>query len=704
MKKLLSIILAAVMILSFIPSVFAEGEEALILPQKILRVGETLRLSGVPSGATLVSSDEEIATVTNDGEVSGKKIGKVTITIDGTKTSVEIPVVGENLIEKAKTGDSYFENGIYHKTAGTGTTTDSSATKWTLSGFGSIEKVDDILLPGAESAVGGIKATYKAGSANRIQSQGATSSEANLKKYYTVSGGNGKIYELSTWIKLTADGEKAFPTTKLQFYGYYWDNSAKSRVPATILDLSNGGIDWQYISPVGVLIDRDDTLYFNPRFDMASSAEGGGVAYLTAMSIHEVVFDELRLSDSSVELDPEETHTLSATHLSNTGNEFHSYFLYDASGRGIIKPTYTSNNTDVATVDETTGVITAVKKGVAIVTATSTIGGVEKSATVKVIVDGGEEEDASATGTVSFAETTNIDGFDNIDVKSVSRGEAVELTAHKKDIPGHKFIGWKRGADTSEKNAWVDISGDTYQVWTNTYLTAIYEKTSDKAVEFWNQNGAYIGKMDEETYNEQDELFTPKLTGFDTFLGWFTDENVEFKAGETLADGTTNAVAQYNASSVSNVTFNGNTITDANTYDKKIELSATTAATTCWKRNGEIIAYGDSYTFNVWDATNITEGTEEITDKVPVAVLDYSEKYKAYMLEYDAGDYDIVEAGIIFGKDTPAMKRFTSQRKVSHNQFTVPEEEGLDATGYIVYTLDKGASYKFKYVTVPAAE
>lgn len=74
------------------------------------------------------------------------------------------------------------------------------------------------------------------------------------------------------------------------------------------------------------------------------------------------------------------------------------------------------------------------------------------------------------------------------------------------------------------------------------------------------------------------------------------------------------------------------------------------------------------------------------------------------MLEYDAGDYEIVEAGIIFGKDTPDMKRFTSQRKVSHNQFTVPEEDGLNATGYIVYTLDKGASYKFKYVTVPTAE
>ncbi|MBQ2743188.1 MAG: hypothetical protein IJF32_10340, partial [Oscillospiraceae bacterium] len=99
-----------------------------------------------------------------------------------------------------------------------------------------------------------------------------------------------------------------------------------------------------------------------------------------------------------------------------------------------------------------------------------------------------------------------------------------------------------------------------------------------------------------------------------------------------------------------------------------------------------------------------TEGTEEIKDKVPVAVLDYSDNHKAYMLEYDAGDYEIVEAGIIFGKDTADIKTYTSQRKEKHNQFTVPEEGELDATGYIIYTLDNGASYKTKYVSVKAAD
>ena len=313
------------------------------------------------------------------------------------------------------------------------------------------------------------------------------------------------------------------------------------------------------------------------------------------------------------------------------------------------------------------------------------------------------EEDEDAYGEVSFAQTTNIDGFNGIDIDSVSRGGSVTLTAHKKNIEGYKFVGWKRGADTSDENAWVDIDGDTYSVWSNTYLTAVYEKEDNKNVAFWNQNGAYIGSMTESVYNEQTTLFTPKLTGFGTFLGWFTDGNKPFTAGQTLADGTTNAVAQYTASAITGVKHNGTAVADAGTYNAPVELNKANA-NTVWLRDGEPVAYGTTYKFNVWDATDITEGTEEITDKVPVAILDYSDAHKAYMLEYDAGDYEIVEAGIIFGKDTASIKTYTSQRKEKHNQFTVPEEGDLDATGYIIYTLDDGVSYKTKYVSVKTEE
>ncbi|MBQ2741763.1 MAG: hypothetical protein IJF32_03070, partial [Oscillospiraceae bacterium] len=338
---------------------------------------------------------------------------------------------------------------------------------------------------------------------------------------------------------------------------------------------------------------------------------------------------------------------------------------------------------------------------------TTTAGNIRPNQLILTEIPGAEieEEKEYVSPNASFAETTNIDGFDDITVRSVRRGATVTLTAHKQSIPGYKFIGWKRGADISDANAWVDVSEDKYRVWSNTYLTAIYEpvaESGDKVVEFWNQNGAYIGKMDEETYNAQDELFTPKLTGFGSFRGWFTDGNVEFTAKQTLAAGTTNAVAQYTASTITGVKHNGTAVDGADTYNKEITLPATSEETTCWKRDGEIIAYGSSYKFNVWDATNITEGTEEITDKVPVAILDYSEKHKAYMFEYDAGECEIAEAGIIFGGESidSCEKKYTSQRKVLHNQFTVPEEDALSAKGYIIYRLNDGSNYEVKYFTV----
>lgn len=300
---------------------------------------------------------------------------------------------------------------------------------------------------------------------------------------------------------------------------------------------------------------------------------------------------------------------------------------------------------------------------------------------------------------VSFAQTTNIAGFDGINVSSVARGASVDLTAHKQDIDGYKFVGWKRGADTSDDNAWVDITGDTYNVWTNTYLTAVYEpvaEPTEAVVEFWNQNGAYLGKATEATYATVVKK-VPTLTGFATFLGWFTDGNVELDENTVLSVGTTNAVAQYEANTVSGVMLNGNIVDDADAYNKEIPLTMS-AGSTCWKRDGKIISYDANYIYNVWGATAITEGTDAIADKVPVAIFEYSSAYGAYMLEYDDGDYEIVEAGIIFDGDSvdSCAKKYTSQRKVSHNQFTAPKGDYTSAKGYIIWK-DAFGAYRIDY-------
>ncbi len=652
MKKALSIILAAAMILSLIPSVFAEEGEATVYTYNFNSKDTSCAYSGILSTSTLLKK------VTNED-------GSVTVEIN----------------------DQYAD---YDDTTGR---------HWKM--FATVEEV---------------KTKFKDTTSKLYNVAGfeANSMRVNFpgnKQWFAlkIRVPEPGIYKMSTIIyqatssRMSTGFMSLYPGDTPENQITYGTNGTGGNQVLNSLRSLHNSVPYKG-SEANYPIDFSKVLCANTSneefiYVFGSLASTNGSSAIKNFKLTKIS-DEIKFDKEKIELQVGEEQEIAVSLATQKLHGASKVIFSTSDDEGIVSipKSDSPNNSGVAT-------LTVVADKAGETTITARIG--DATASIPVKVTAPEEEDPVADSTVSFAETTNIDGFDNIDVKSVSRGEAVELTAHKKDIPGYKFIGWKRGADTSEKNAWVEISGDTYNIWTNTYLTAVYEKETDateKAVEFWNQNGAYIGKMDEETYNAEDELFKPSLVGFGKFLGWFTKEATPFTAGMTLANGITNVVAQYSASSVSGITFNGNPITGADTYDTAIELSANSDATTCWKRDGEIIAYGDSYTFNVWDATNITEGTEEITDKVPVAVLDYSEKYEAYMLEYDAGDYEIVEAGIIFGKDTPAMKRFTSQRKVSHNQFTVPEEEGLDATGYIVYTLDKGASYKFKYVTVSEAE
>ncbi|MBQ2743887.1 MAG: hypothetical protein IJF32_13940 [Oscillospiraceae bacterium] len=305
--------------------------------------------------------------------------------------------------------------------------------------------------------------------------------------------------------------------------------------------------------------------------------------------------------------------------------------------------------------------------------------------------------------TVSFVQTTNVDGHNDITVKSVERGASVTLTAHAKVIPGYEFVGWKRGSSDDDNSAWVDIDGDSYNVWTNTFLTAIYKPTAEtaaKTVDFWNQNGAYMGTAADETSFKAMVAEEPSLTGFGDFLGWFTDGKVKLDENTELSNGTTNAVAQYEDGAVSGVTLNGNPVAEADTYNAPISL--TESGVTYWMRGGKTIAYGDTYDFNVWAGTAITSHSDVVSDKVPVAILEYNDTYKAYMLEYDDGDYEIVEAGILFGGNMTVdncTNKYTSQRKVSHNQFTVPAGEYTNAKGYIIWKNASGA-YNIEYFSV----
>ena len=353
--------------------------------------------------------------------------------------------------------------------------------------------------------------------------------------------------------------------------------------------------------------------------------------------------------------------------------------------------TLTSLNTAVATVSGNT--VTAVAPGTATIKATATVDGVEVSDTVEITV--GAE---TADNMVSFAAYSSIAGesvsvsgiiYDE-EVESVSRGTPITVVAP--EVEGYTFRYWKRGSSTNGK--WIsNDSTYSFSLMTNTMLTAVYDENVEaegKKVEFWNQNGTYL-----ETKTVTDGEFeapTATLTGF-TFKGWYVNGKDKLDVSKLTA-AITRAVAQYDANAISgSVTVGGEPESEI-VYNKKI--TKTVPGATVWKRDQKPVAYGETYTYYVWDATDITCETAAISEKEPLIIIE-SGNGGAFMIEYDAGDKQIVEAGIVFGDGATVdvcQAKATSQKNLSHGQFTATSDYSA-ARGYIIYK-DNG-NYIVKY-------
>ncbi len=308
-----------------------------------------------------------------------------------------------------------------------------------------------------------------------------------------------------------------------------------------------------------------------------------------------------------------------------------------------------------------------------------------------------EEEEISQL--LSFAAYSGIDGKSvdvsgidyNGDIDSELRGSNVTVSAP--EIDGYVFRYWKRGS--ADNGKWVSSDKEyTFSLMTNTVLTAVYDEVKEDAtaqiVEFWNQNGVYITS---ETVSGGTVKLpaNPTLTGH-TFNNWYVNED-ELLDVSKLTEVITRAVARHTANKISgNVKVNGNAVSDVE-YNKEITTKASDAKV--WMRDGKKVAYGDTYTYYVWDETEITYSTEAVSEKLPLVVLE--EGNGAYMIEYDAGDKELVEAGIVFGSGatvSSCSEKATSQRKVTHGQFTATSDY-TDARGYVIYK--DGTDYKVIY-------
>ncbi|MBQ2743720.1 MAG: hypothetical protein IJF32_13090, partial [Oscillospiraceae bacterium] len=297
-------------------------------------------------------------------------------------------------------------------------------------------------------------------------------------------------------------------------------------------------------------------------------------------------------------------------------------------------------------------------------------------------------------------------------VASVNIGSSQIATATPYE--GYKFAYWK------------DASGDfvsssasyPFNAYSNTYLIAVFDNVSDDAdeiaVEFYDGDRDCLGK---ETLTESKafkDVTTPNnygVTGYD-FTGWSID-------GETVIDSLTRAVALYakegKAINGATVTVTDGTVTTYENvkYDRKIEATASGEGFSYWTRDDKIISYDEHYEYYAWDSAEIEAVyNAEATDEAPCIVIQSANESiaaDAYMIEYDEGACEIVEAGIIFGTDVKSeVSSCYSKAKVSvpaekaHGQFTASKNANGTAAmqtvvrGYIIYK-DKNGNYKTKY-------
>lgn len=313
-------------------------------------------------------------------------------------------------------------------------------------------------------------------------------------------------------------------------------------------------------------------------------------------------------------------------------------------------------------------------------------------------------EDNSVPATITFAADSigdvalSIDGvpqsYKKLSSVQVERGQKIAVKALAVD--GKKFVGWVRGSADYGRIVSVDAEYE-FTAATHTMLTAVYTDIPEDtaAVEYYNENGQYL-----ETKAAADgkPANNPTLVGY-VFNDWWVAQDTPLVLESVTK--LTRAVAKFAKQGTKySVTVPENTLGAASgeyAYDDELTLTSASGEV-YWLRDGKVVDYGTSYTFNVWGNTVITTATSGY-DNAPKIVLDGVVKDDAYMIEYDSGDKTVIEVGIIFGSSdaitvASCSEKMNSQRNSSHGQFTAQSDYEY-AKGYLIYK--DGGEYKVIY-------
>ena len=473
--RMISAILALCMLIGFapVPSYASASGDSIPtaiqaeLKKGFVEIGTPVALQvsddqGNPiEGATLSfeSKNQSIAEVNAAGKVTGVTIGRTEITVNADyngnilSTTVPVTVVGENLLIRSGVNHGEFEADGYVPLV----TPSSEAVQkflWRVNNGATgnyknaIISFEDMKTPLSGDGTARVlkhrfeEISSKNGSGAwiresdmKLEAQAGYPSDAGTG-IGLVKVDNSKLYELTAWVM--ADEVTTLGTdTALQVMGYDDNGSAGKFVTNSHLNTivkpwegKSGDQDWELVRSPATLL-ADTVQYVSPTFTGVKQDKLGNF-YIAHLSYHEVIYDELRFTaQSDVDaLAKGATVATTVSHYTNTGTEIKA--AKDGSGAPItVAVQYASDAPEVATVDESTGEITAVGGGNAKITATATIGDVKKSASVNVTVQ--DSSSGEATGPDTFVFNFMAYTTDNGDVRPLGFAQTDNTWAFEKE-------------------------------------------------------------------------------------------------------------------------------------------------------------------------------------------------------------------------------------------------------------------------------
>ncbi len=375
---------------------------------KLVNVGDTAKVEVLNAerakDIAFTTSDGKIAVVDENGNVTGINIGRVTITatadFGGNKiktASIEIPVVGENILDSRGVDQGTFDGGRFSLQTGAMNDFDADNKEqfwWVPAVSVYAEKVAIVNGESYGSKLSNLLKVTRENVSVDNQIIVATDRYANKGGQ---SGGfvldNSKIYEFTGWVNQSGvTNAPALSCAVFQYFGKGEDVYGALSTSYRVAPSGDG--EWESFNTTPFDIsDVEIEITAQPRINSGKSAWTGSF-YFADFSFHEVEFDKVSFTPmaSMGNLKVGDSITTTAVPLSTTGMEIKSF---DAAGKAkTAVVSYASSDETVATVAPN-GTITVTGEGVATITASITLGSVMRSATLPVcVVDGVAPEKA----------------------------------------------------------------------------------------------------------------------------------------------------------------------------------------------------------------------------------------------------------------------------------------------------------------------